>query len=294
MRYREPTILILMLILFLTTPTLTRAQNPTTGDTLPPIPVSDAALRSKEVGITVFGFTVPGVTLDGIAIQLAKASLTSIVNSTIDWVNNGFDGNPAFVTNPKQYFADIANGVAGEFIEGSDLGALCSPFRAQIRLALARSRTQQKQYQCTLTDVVANIEGFYNNFDEGGWNAWFAMTQHSANNPYGAYLTSQIELDARIARALEIENKKLNWGNGFLSFERCLGTEVLDNTTKKKTCVGATQIVTPGAAIEEQLGTVFGTGVRQLELADELDELVGALFNQLIQRTILGAQGLLR
>ena len=31
-------------------------------ETIPPIPVSDAALRSKEAGVTMFGFTVPGLT----------------------------------------------------------------------------------------------------------------------------------------------------------------------------------------------------------------------------------------
>ena len=33
-------------------------------DIIPPIPVSDSALRDKEAGVTMFGFTVPGLTWD--------------------------------------------------------------------------------------------------------------------------------------------------------------------------------------------------------------------------------------
>src|SRR3990167_8626588 len=88
-------------------------------DTLPPIPVSDSALRDKEAGITVFGFTVPGTGWDALANVIVKKLIESMVNSTVSWINNGFEGNPAYVTNPKQYFTDIADGVAIEFIGGT-------------------------------------------------------------------------------------------------------------------------------------------------------------------------------
>src|SRR3989344_4747190 len=73
-------------------------------DTLPPIPISDSALRNKEVGITIFGFTIPGITFDGLFINgIVKPTISQIVNSTVNWINNGFEGNPAYVTNPGQY-----------------------------------------------------------------------------------------------------------------------------------------------------------------------------------------------
>ena len=108
-------------------------------DTIPPIPISDSVLRDKEAGITIFGFTVPGITWDSILIAIVKAAISAIVNSTVTWINNGFDGNPAFVTNPGQYFTNVADTVAGEFIVGSDLSFLCSPFQTKIRIALQRS-----------------------------------------------------------------------------------------------------------------------------------------------------------
>ncbi|MEK7461451.1 MAG: hypothetical protein AAB586_00030 [Patescibacteria group bacterium] len=256
-------------------------------EVIPPIPVSDAALRSKEVGITVFGFTVPGITLDSIGIMIAKLALEQILNATTAWINNGFEGNPAYVTDPMQFFTKIADNIAGEFIRGSELGFLCSPFQAKIRIALARYHSQKKRFQCTLTEVVGNIEGFYNNFSQGGWDAWFVMTQNDINNPYGTFLETKIELDKRLAQALGVENMRLGWDSGFLGWSECL---ITDPDTGE--CLRRGPTKTPGKVIESQLEHVLGSGVRQLELADEFDELVSALFSQLLKQIFSAGRGL--
>lgn len=280
------------LILVFTFPISTKAlvapglpTNP--SDSIPPIPVSDSAQRNKEVGITIFGFTIPGLSLDSLAINIAKKSLERIVDSTVDWINNGFEGNPAYVTNPKQYFRDIADGVAGDFIKGSDLGFLCSPFQAKIRLALQKNYVRAKPFQCTLTEIVGNVEAFYDDFSQGGWDGFFVMTQNNANNPYGAYLEAQIELDARLAEALNLKKEELSWNGGFLNWSECI-----KKNSDTGECIERGPTKTPGVVIEKQLENVLGTGVRQLELADEFDELIGALLGQLLQKSVLGVQGL--
>jgi len=256
-------------------------------DSVAPIPVADSIIRDKEAGLTIFGFTIPGLTWDLIAINIANIALELIINETIVWINSGFEGNPAYATDPEQFFTDIADNIAGDFIAGSDLGFLCSPFQTKIRLALQRYHTQRRQFQCTLTDVVANIDAFYVNFSEGGWDAWFVMTQNDANNPYGAYLEAQIELDSRIAKAVGIQDKQLNWNSGFLSWTECKKQH--EGTGK---CLERGPVKTPGKVINDQLNTVLATGVHKLELADEFDELVSALFVQLLKQVVFGAKGL--
>jgi len=255
-------------------------------DIIPPIPVSDSALRDKEAGVTMFGFTVPGLTWDLVAITIAKLALEQILNATTDWINNGFEGNPAYVTDPLQFFTKIADNIAGEFIAGSELGFLCSPFQAKIRIALQRYHTQRKRFQCTLTNVVANIEDFYNDFSQGGWDAWFVMTQNDVNNPYGAFLEAQLELNELIASTLGIENQRLSWDSGFLGWSECIREDDAGE------CIERGPTKTPGKVIESQLENVLGSGVRQLELADEFDELVAALFSQLLKQIFSSAQGL--
>ncbi|MBI2674011.1 MAG: hypothetical protein HYX23_01890 [Candidatus Zambryskibacteria bacterium] len=256
-------------------------------DIIPPIPVSDSALRDKEAGVTMFGFTVPGLTWDLIAITIAKLALEQILNATTAWINNGFEGNPAYVTDPLQFFTKIADNIAGEFIQGSELGFLCSPFQAKIRIALAQYHTRRRQFQCTLTQVVANIENFYDDFSQGGWDAWFVMTQNDINNPYGAFLETKIELDERIAQALGLQNLRLSWDSGFLGWSECIRE---DPDTGE--CLERGPTKTPGKVIEDQLENVLGSGVRQLELADEFDELVAALFSQLLKQIFSSGQGL--
>ena len=265
-------------------------------DVVPPIPVADSIIRDKEAGLTIFGFTIPGLTWDLIAISIANIALEQIINETIVWINSGFEGNPAYATDPEQFFTDIADNIAGDLIAGSELGFLCSPFQTRIRLALQRYHTQRRQFQCTLTDVVANIDAFYNDFSQGGWDGWFVMTQNDVNNPYGAYLQAQIELDSRIAKALGIQDKQLNWNNGFLSWAKCLkwdevwtgGSEI----PEKGKCLKRGPVITPGKVINDQLNTVLATGVHKLELADEFDELVSALFVQLLKQVVFGVKGL--
>ena len=103
-----------------------------------------------------------------------------------------------------------------------------------------------------------------------------------------------------------MEVKKLDWGKGFLSWRTCEqyatktsapsdagpGVELTDETTKKdksnenQTCTKYSDIKTPGSVIESQLEHTLGTGLRQLELADDIDKIVGALVGQLV-KTVL-------
>ena len=156
------------------------------------IPVTDTAHISATLTESFRKSFKDG--LDMAARIAAQIAIQRIVASTVEWANTGFEGNPAYVTDPKQYFSDLSDGIAGEFILGSDLSFLCSPFQTQIRLALRQSYVRPNPFQCTLTQVVGNIENFYGDFSQGGWDAWFSMTQNPTNNPYGAYLEAKIEL----------------------------------------------------------------------------------------------------
>ena len=262
-------------------------------DQLPPIPVSDSALRDKEAGLTIFGYTLPGLTWDSILIVTTKITIAKLVDSTVKWINNGFEGNPAFVTDPKQYFTDLADGIAGEFIQSSEqLGFLCSPFQANIRLSLAHEYSQLQPFQCTLTEVVDNVEDFYKDFSKGGWDAWFSMSQNPTNNPFGSYLKAKAELDSRIARAVGLKSNQLDRNQGFLDWQPCAEKNPPPFTTITTNdpelgqingtvhnpkhvagkaigeCIKYGPIQTPGTVINTQLANVLGTGVRQLELAD--------------------------
>ncbi|OHA26304.1 MAG: hypothetical protein A3D56_01845 [Candidatus Taylorbacteria bacterium RIFCSPHIGHO2_02_FULL_45_35] len=242
--------------------------------------------------------------IDAVGTGIAQAMIDRIVRSTIKWAQSGFQGNPAYVIDPRQYFTDLADGVAGEFILGSELGFLCSPFQTQVRLALQRQYAESRPFQCTLTGVVGNIDAFYSDFSQGGWDGWFVMTQNNANNPYGAFINAQVELDSRLADAIGLENKKLDWDRGFRSFTTCKpGKELTEAQAEALRQQGMNfnagdcreddkQISTPGSVIQEQLNEVLPSGLKKLQVADSIDQLITAFANGLLTRYVFGPKGL--
>ncbi len=244
------------------------------------IPVSDrgtrkslSALESKEC------------ILDGLTVVLREALIASITQSIVDWINNGFEGGPTFVTDLSAFLGEVADNTSLDFIHGTELGFLCSPFELEVRLALSVARQPFREHiRCSLGDVTDNIDGFLSgDFSQGGWPAWFRVHTSLQNHPYGAYYLAQGELNTRLDRRQQVELEKLNYGQGFLSKERCS-----TNHLGESRC----EIVTPGAVINEQLNNTLSSGTRQLELADEIDEIIGALIAQLAQQTFTSLDGL--
>lgn len=241
-----------------------------------------------QVPVIEVGFlaTKEGI-LDGIAWQVANLVIQEMSHNIVNWINSGFDGNPAFVTDLDGFLLGIADNVAGSFIEGTELGFLCDPFELQIRQALAINYHSPfaKKIECTLTGVVENIDDFLaGDFSAGGWDGWYELTVR--DNPYSQYLAASEELSVRIVNAKNRELNLLSWANGFLSWRECS-----DGTVD---LIGATScpIVTPGIVIENQLNNTLDSGRNRLIVAKEINEIIGALLTQLTQQALSGPGGL--
>jgi len=55
--------------------------------------------------------------LDILAWALAKEAINALTGDIIEWVNTGFNGNPAFVQSPYGYLQDIGDQTATDFIQ---------------------------------------------------------------------------------------------------------------------------------------------------------------------------------
>ncbi|MES2471022.1 MAG: hypothetical protein V4526_02210 [Patescibacteria group bacterium] len=254
--------------------------------------------------------------LDPLAYAVAKTLLSSLTASVVEWINNGFEGSPSFLSNPGGFFQDLIGEEIGQFIAGtSDLAFLCSPFSINVRIALAfKYRPFKKKVSCTLDDIIKNateavagasINGFTaGDFKQGRWPAFVSLTTEPQNNFYGAYLEAEAELDARLGNLTDRKKEQLNQGSGFLSYEKCRASTVesvngqADGYGKgrlvtKQTPDGRTEtqfceIYTPGSVIAGGLQKSIGAPVDQLNLADEFNEIVSALFAQLLKQVITG------
>jgi hypothetical protein len=211
--------------------------------------------------------------LDAITGCLVNKTIEGILNGTIDWVNSGFNGNPAFIDDPARFFGDIADYEAAAFLDELSGGILCSHIDVQIRVNLAQNYNNQKyRYgrRCTLDDIANNIEGFVSgNFEQGGWDTWLTYTQNPYNNYYGALPTLELDLDNQIAK----KQAAAAWEQRNTDF-----LSIKDPVTG--------EITTPGELTESTVTKRLNTPIERLTFADEFDELTNSLINQFINISI--------
>lgn len=234
------------------------------GDVL----VNDTVQRGKDTGILGL------VSWDQMGWCLVNSIIESVGAATVNWINSGFQGNPVFIENPEQFFADVADIQAGAFLNELTGGFMCEPIQNLVRVNLATNYNSSispygDRAQCTFSGSVENLESFMSG-ENFSWDDWMSYTQNPNNNPFGATINGQIELNNRIASSLGVQSTLLDWGGGFFS--------------SKDPKTG--EIKTPGSVIEKQLNDRLGSGQRRLEIADEFDEIVNALVNQLIKVAI--------
>ena len=167
--------------------------------------------------------------LDAVAWTIVNLIIERMSASTVKWINSGFKGSPAFVENPEAFFGNMGDKIAGQFIFSSpNLNFLCGPLQAKIKLALSNNYTQRdrRNWQCSVTGIANNVDAFMNNFENGGWEGFFELSQ-GPNTPIGAYLQVEGEMMQQIANKQDLANKDLLQGKGFMSYKKCKsGTEV--------------------------------------------------------------------
>lgn len=262
------------------------ATDPVTGT----VPVADSKLRAKEVEMKVFGKTMP-FSLDGLLWNIGKTIIDLMSDSVVRWVNSGYKGGPSFVTDPRVFFTDIADSIGGTIINDVGAGAVCSPFKLQIQGSIRNTITGLKtkpgdtlKNRCTFSAALGNIQNFIQgDFSQGGWNSWFTLTQNRQNNPYGAYVETDTELNVRIGNSQDLAKLEMNWSDGFLSPRDFPADCQKIDPNNNNRCIEWKPIKTPGKVIEKSLEGALGTELKQLEIADEVDEIIGAVLGRLIK-----------
>ena len=242
------------------------------------LPVVDILLNSQFAASQAAKIAEKGA--DGILWTIVNGIISNMTTSVVRWINTGFQGSPTFVTNPEAFFKDSLDQVTGNYINQLGLSnALCAPNSLQIRIALLKTNVHRQtiRYSCTLDAAIKNLDGFYNNFQNGGWKTWIQLSSES-NDPYSQYLNALDDLDMRKLAKQGTITKELDWGRGFLSIK--------DPNHPNKT-------TTPGSVVQEQLNKALGYTTDRLIVADSFDEIAGALINLLIDKTLTGAGGIL-
>ncbi len=223
-------------------------------------------------------------TLDGMVWRLANDMLDQITRDIVAWIETGFEGSPAFVTNLNGFMNDLADAAAGQFLAESGLEFLCSPFRIDVQVALAlqyqksRSGPAGQDLQCTLSGIIDNTQGAFDrflagSFSEGGLPAWFELTAEPANVPIDALFGARRALSLRIANEQGEELKLLEFGQGWFSLRDENGN-----------------IITPGDFVQKKVDSWTNTYQNRLEVADNVNEVIQALVAYFVKNVLFDQQ----
>jgi hypothetical protein len=243
--------------------------------------------------------------------------------ATVQWINSGYKGDPFYIEDFGGYLGGIAEAEFEGIIRFVNTGD--SPFREIIVDALLGSslNTLRDNYAYSLNAALGSnsLEDFQGSFGVGGWAAFNLMAKPQ-NNPFGYYFQIQNELGYRLygtdltaSASANIEIPHIN--GGFLSWKECrlsqAQSEGLANSNyedpykdgyifsdayynsgeltlddKKHICVKS-EVETPGGVAADLITLPIRTPLRQLELADEVNEnltlIANAALLQLVDKT---------
>ncbi|KKS39304.1 MAG: hypothetical protein UU98_C0002G0020 [Parcubacteria group bacterium GW2011_GWD2_42_14] len=236
--------------------------------------------------------------LDPIIWVIKRLLINFITQAILDWINDGFDNGPVFLTDLSGFFRDIAFTAFNTFLESSGLSQwLCSPFENDVRQTVTQlgGRTNYGstgQNICSLENYVGGmgVDAGYErmvmqgdlNFEGGGIPAAMGLAIDS-NNPYGSFFEVQSEAAGRVGRTTSEEATLLSYGDGYFSDKCDINGD------------GQREVCTPGQIISKQIDDWLGGGLGQLEVADEIAEVLGEVLAALVNNIFNDVeQGLLR
>ena len=252
--------------------------------------------------------------LDAGANGLKREIIRATIRDGIDWVNGGAEGKPKFGENLLKFTEDTKNAVLDEVIyNNKNLRGLCTGFELPIKFALYAELgtkggvSSRKRYQpkCTLDDIEKNIKdsvedvkNFYS------WGKFLEVTTNPDSNAYGSYFGIKQDIINEANRREQKKIFQLSINNGFRSERYCRSDEwqaawrlvndwepgmIEPDYTKYDNSDLADAfcpITTAGRTISQSLSKFIGMEKDELALADEFDEIIGAVLNQLVSKLV--------
>ena len=231
------------------------------------------------------------------AVDFVKDQLIHrMVQQVVTWIQGG--GQPQFITNWKGFLRDASNLAAGSVIE-KIAPQLCQSFGPLVRISLLPVNLPSYPVTCTLDQVVANVQDFYNDFNQGGWIAYGAALQPQ-NNYLGALIQVSDIADREAAKAQAAAQAEAQAGQGFLGQQDCVKHVWVDVPGSAGTLPSRQlkceeyKTTTPGATQASILGQSIEAPLHRIVNAKDITALVSALINAGLTKLVdIGTKGLL-
>ena len=232
--------------------------------------------------------------LDPLFSNLAQASIGSMIDTLVSWVNDTGNGEPAFIESYPEYFQEAKDEAAIKHLNNAGIDELCESFSVDVKSALTKQYAMSRptddadieRQQCELANYTEDEEGFRMNFHDGGWGAWFTLTMDCYSDPVCAYEAEKQKQNEKTNESKQQAAIEAVANQGFKNVEEC---DAIDEATGVGINCG---IRTPGIIVKEQLANTLNVPNLRLAFADELDETVGAFLGNIGTQALAGVGGL--
>jgi hypothetical protein len=278
--------LIVFLIVF-NTPGIPKPINKAEAQTVVECPACSKLWKDIVDSIEKVGRWVKEDMMAALTDVVAKRIIDYIVDQTVVWIQGG--GKPKFVTDWDGFLKDAFDIGFDEIIKQAGLAWLCKPFSFQLRLSLLPTPSFSKRVECTLDDVIANIEDFYDDFRNGSWIA-YSQSYEPQNNFFGASLMTSIASYSEGEKQKEAARQEAQAGQGFLSVKKCIRTGRTDpNDPSTEKCLEY-EIITPSSIVKKAVDQIITSDT---EWAANIKSWLSVLINAVINRITKEGVGLL-
>lgn len=260
-------------------------------------------IRTEQTAKNIDSLETNDTCLKSIGRLVIKMLLQKMTLATVDWINNGFDGGPAFLQDPEGFFKDIRKNEILQFgveINNPELFPFGQAFMQNQARAFQNKFADNAQYSLNKLIQDNNSEfsaqTFYEDFSQGGWDAWTYLTQVPANNPLGFNIMASNELQKRLEgtemSTAQQFHTSLEQSGGYLGDYRCSypknvtkeqEKEALNNG-KPSPCTGGWEYVTPGAMVADAATNIMGYTTNNLLKVEDLNDAIAAILDALLNR----------
>ena len=214
--------------------------------------------------------------------RMREAQMAGLAKKAIVAIQTGRDGNPQYVVNEGQERLKAMDKVFTGFVQGAAQQNINEAFRAEVTRAMVRDYETQTRapesalrcpYQGNLrTAITAPTQEF-------SWEGLAALGD-PACNPLGAYYIDRTLAENATAACAQYLQDQWDWGRGYYPM----------TTDPSSPCYG--QIVTPAVNVQENFQTLLDSPVRQAESANDVGQMIGALYGGMTTQIISDNQGL--
>jgi hypothetical protein len=230
------------------------------------VPVNDAAV-TLNTGYLVY----KECTLRGIVNRMRENETASLQKAILQAYQRGRSGQPLFSQSLPLEQRTVYDNTVVQSVQGGYLNTIDPAYRNSVQRAVVQgymaARNQPNQaFSCPSSS----------NF----WDRVGNLAFNPACNSYGAYYLANSAVMNAAASTWNDKLTQLQWGNG--TYPRT----IIDPAT------GEEIVVTPGAIVGANTLQALQTGFAQLQNANDIDQIVGALFAGITTQVIADQGGL--